>query len=217
MKFSLMIILTFAAPQARSQVTIPIFGQLVAKVLQAIDLGIQRIQTKTIGLQEIQKELENTMSALRLGEIKDWVQNQKDLYDEYFQELWKVKTILSDYHKVSEIVQRQKDILATYQRAMALFRQDAHFSTAELTQMESVYSGIIGESVKNLERLTTVINAFTVQMSDQKRMEIIDNASKGIDRNYRDIQIYTNENAMLTLQRAGDANDYQLLKKIYGL
>jgi hypothetical protein len=214
---TLLTVLIFVTANLSAQITIPGIGQLIAKVIQAIDLRIQRIQTQTIGLQEAQKELENTMSALRLGEIRDWVQDQKDLYDEYFQELWKVKTILSDYHKVAEIVQRQKDILSEYQQAMALFRQDAHFSATELTQMEAVYNGIISESGKNLDALVTIINSFTVQMSDQRRMEIIDGAARGMDKSWRDTQTYSNENAMLSLQRSSDENEYEFLKKIYGL
>ena len=202
---------------ACAQDPISIIKEGITKVIKAVDLQVQRIQTATIGLQEVQKELENTMSALRLDEIRDWVQQQKNLYGEYFQELSKVKTILSDYHKVSEIIQRQKDILAAYQRGLALFRQDAHFSPQELAQMEAVFSGVLTESGQNLDRLTKIITDFTMQMTDQKRMEIIDQTSAGMEKDYRDLLNYTNENEQLSLNRAQDANDYEFIKKLYGL
>jgi hypothetical protein len=206
-----------AVTDARAQVTIPIFGQIVAKVVQAIDLKVQRLQTATIGLQEAQQEAENVMSALRLDEIRGWVQEQKDLYANYFQELWQVKTVLADYHKVKEIVQRQKDILAAYQRAMALFRQDKHFTAAEIAQMEVVYGNLLDESGRELDRLEEVINPFGMQMGDQKRMEIIDGAASRQNRDYQDLEDFTIEEELLSVGRAGDEQEYEFLKKIYGL
>src|SRR5437870_4123075 len=75
----------------------------IKKVIIAIDLKIQRLQTKTIWLQNVQKELENTMSQLHLDQITFWVQQQKDLYQSYFDELWKVKDAIITYHKVKQI------------------------------------------------------------------------------------------------------------------
>src|SRR5450759_1785832 len=63
----------------------------VKKVIKAVDLKIQRLQNKTIWLQNAQKTLENKMSELKLTQIGDWVQKQKTLYADYFDELWKVK------------------------------------------------------------------------------------------------------------------------------
>jgi hypothetical protein len=190
---------------------------LTTKVIKAIDLQIQRFQTQTIWLQEAQKEVENVMSELRLGEIKGWVQQFKDLYDQYFQELWRVKAVLADYDKVAAIIQRQKDILAGYQRGMALFGNDSHFSADEIAHMGNVYAGMVSESLKNLDQLTKVIESFLTQMTDQQRMAIIDEAAQHMDGNYRDMQEFTQQNQLLSLQRARDANDYETLKKLYGL
>jgi len=54
----------------------------VKKVIIAIDLRIQRLQNETIWLQNAQKTLENQMSKLKLGEISDWVEKQRKLYDD---------------------------------------------------------------------------------------------------------------------------------------
>ena len=42
--------------------------------------------------------------------------------------------------------------------------------------MQQVYTGILDESVKNIDQLQLVINAFVTQMSDAKRLEIINTA-----------------------------------------
>ena len=49
----------------------------VKKVIRAIDLKMQRLQNKTIWLQNAQKVVENQLSKLKLAEIGDWAKKQK--------------------------------------------------------------------------------------------------------------------------------------------
>src|ERR671927_122256 len=103
---------------------IDVIKEGVKKVIVAVDLKIQRLQTKTIWLQNAQKVVENTMAQLKLDQITEWVQKQKDLYQQYFDELWKVKMALSYYHRIKEVMNEQVAIVKEYKRAYALFRQD---------------------------------------------------------------------------------------------
>ena len=202
---------------ASANAQIPVVSQIVSTAVRAADLAVQKLQTETIILQEAEQALQNAMSELRLEEIANWVDDQRSLYAEYFQELAEVKTVITDYHKVKEIVQRQQDIITAYNQGLARFRQDKHFSAAELGEIESVYSGILTESGKNLAQLVMVIQSLATQMSDEQRLAMIDGAAAGMDKNWRDLQVYTNVNASLSLGRAQDENDYQLIKKMYGL
>jgi hypothetical protein len=196
---------------------LPIVGGGVSKVIKALDLQVQRIQTETIWLQQAQKILENAMSELRLADIRDWVQAQKDLYDGYFKELWQVRTVISYYHRIQELVQRQEQIVATCRQALSLFGSDKYFTPDELAHMQAVYTGILKESLGNLDQLLLVARSFTTQMSDEARLSIIDRAADNMDRNYRDLSRFNNQNALLSRQRSGEDNDIGLLKKLYGL
>lgn len=196
---------------------IPIIGTAVSKVVKALDLRIQRIQTQTIWLEEAQKVVENTMSQLDLADIRDWVQAQKDLYDGYFRELWQVKTAIADYHRIAEIIQRQEKIVAAYNQVWGRLKNDPHFSPEELANIETVYAGILQESGKNLDLLFLVIKSFSLQMTDEERMEIIDKAGTGMERNLSDLNRFNNQNILLSLQRGKEAGDIDLLKKLYGL
>src|SRR5687767_4806526 len=66
----------------------------IVKVIKAVDLKIQRLQNETIWLQNAQKTIENELSKLRLGEIADWVEKQRTLYADYFDELQQVKNLI---------------------------------------------------------------------------------------------------------------------------
>ena len=66
---------------------IDIIKEGIKKVIVAVDLKVQRLQNKTIWLQQAQKTLENTLSKVKLTEIGDWVERQRKLYADYFEEL----------------------------------------------------------------------------------------------------------------------------------
>jgi len=192
-----------------------IIKQGIKKVIQAIDLQIQRIQTNTIWLQNAQKTLENSMSKLKLAEIGDWVQKQKDLYGEYFDELWRVKNAITFYQRVKDIIDKQLLLVAEYNRYYTLFKKDSHFTTEEISYIHRVYSGIIDESVKNIDQVFLVINSFATQMSDAKRLEIINQAGSRIDDSYTYLQQFNKNNVQLSLQRARDEKDLENIKQLY--
>src|SRR5579863_9913895 len=190
---------------------------VVKKVINAIDLAVQEAQNKTIVLQNAQKELENVMSELKLDEISDWVRKQKDLYQEYYNELSQVKQIVSDYDKVKEIVRLQSRLVSEYQSAYGLFRRDKHFTSSELDYMGRVYSGMLDESLKNLDQVFLVVNSLVTQMSDAERLTIINHAASSMQKNYNDLKQFNNENIQLSLQRASEAGDAESVRQLYGL
>ncbi len=83
----------------------------VIKVIKAIDLKIQRLQNKTIGLQNTQKALENTLTKLKLDNITEWVEKHRNLYKDYYDELYKVKTIITYYKQIKTIAEMQVKIM----------------------------------------------------------------------------------------------------------
>jgi hypothetical protein len=189
----------------------------IKKVIQAVDLKIQRLQNKTIWLQNAQKTLENELSKLKLQEIGDWANKQKELYGKYFDELSKVKTVILTYQSVKDIVSQQESLVKEYSKAFNLSKQDRNFTTAEINYMGKVYSGILGESLKNIESLQMVITSFATQMSDAKRLEIIHNAAGKVEENLSDLRQFNQQNIRVSLQRSKEKNDIDVVRKLYGL
>src|SRR5665213_3822512 len=214
----MVIVLMSIAPETKAQDPITlIIKQGIKKVIIAVDLKIQRLQTKTIWLQNAQKVVENTMSKLKLDQITDWVQKQKDLYQNYFAELWEVKDVLSNYHRIKEITQQEIALVKDYHQAWNGVQQDGHFTPNEVLYIGQVYTGIIDASLKNLDQIALVINSFTTQMTDAKRMEIINRAADAMQTNLNDLRSFNSQNILLSLQRSKDENDVAVVKKMYGL
>jgi len=223
LRISIVIMLSFllaaATGKAKAQ-DIPGVGSvagLASRVVKAIDLKIQRLQNQTIWLQNAQKVLENAMAKLHLQEIAGWVQKQKDLYSSFYDELRQVKSVISYYHRVKEISEKQIKLVNAYSDAWRLLKKDQHFSSGEIEYMGKVYTGIIDASVKNIEQLMLVVRSFTTQMTDGKRLEMIDNIAQNIDDNYSDLLRFNSQNSLLALQRAKSENDAAMIKWMYGI
>lgn len=189
----------------------------IKKVIVAVDLKIQRLQNKTVWLQNVQKTLENAMSKAKLTEISDWVEKQRKLYDDYFKELWKIKSALAYYHRVKDIIENQVAMVNEYKSAWAVFRQDKNFTPEELEYMLTVYTGMMDESLKSLDQLFLVVNAFATQMSDAKRLEIINTAADNIEQGFMDLKDFNNQNKTISIQRSVEKGEIDYVKKLYGL
>lgn len=217
--FLLLLMLT-VRPVPSTQAQIPVLEIIkagVKKAITALDLKIQRLQNKTIWLQNAQKVLENQLSKLRLTEIADWTNRQKDLYGKYYEELRKVKSAISYYQRIKTITQKQLALVSEYKKAFNQFRQDSHFTPLEINYMGEVYSGILEASLKNLDQIIMVTSSFKMQMSDAKRLEIINAAADKLDENYSDLRQFNNQNIRVSIQRAKDQNDINSTLKLYGI
>jgi hypothetical protein len=194
-----------------------VISSTVGRVIRAIDLEVQRMQNQTIWLQNAQKTLENQLSKLKLTEISDWSQKQKNLFGQYYQELWDIKTAIAYYSRISELTEKQVALVNSYNQAWSLLKEDEHFSADELTYMGKVYSGILQASVNDLDQILSVIHAGKTQMPDAKRMELVNKTADHMDTNYNDLQQFNNQNKILSLERAADENEVLTLKKYYGI
>jgi hypothetical protein len=214
----LLLIITTASQKAEAQFPLlDIVTTLAKKVIVAIDLEVQRVQTETIELQAAQQQIENAMALDKLTAITDWLQQEKDLYAGYYQELWQIKNAISAYERISQMINREGQIASQYQQMQSAIKQDKHFTPAEVASMGNVLSGILKESVNNLDQVYLVIKSFVTQMADADRLRMIDEAGGRIDRNYSDLQLFYQRNLTLSLERAQDANDVAATKALYGL
>jgi hypothetical protein len=157
------------------------------------------------------------MSQVKLTEIKDWVQKQKKLYEDYFQELWKVKSAIANYKRIKDIIEQQIAMVSEYKGAWALFRQDKNFTAEELDYMLNIYTGMMDESLKNIDKLFLVVNAYATQMTDAKRLEIINAVADNIQTQFFDLKEFNTQNKMLSLQRASELGEIEYVKRLYGL
>lgn len=215
-----MIVLMVSLPmkQANAQLAVvEVIKAGVKKVIKAVDLKIQRMQNETIWLQNAQKVMENQLSKLKLTEISDWTERQKELYSKYYTDLWKVKAAISYYQRIKDVTTKQVFLVEEYKKAWSLAQQDKNFTADELDYMHKVYAGILKESAKNLDQLLLVVNSFKTQMSDAKRLELINEAADKIDENFNDLRQFNSQSIVMSLQRSKSQEQVEAVQRLYGL
>jgi flagellin-specific chaperone FliS len=211
-------LLLAAAPTSRSQAQIfDLIQQAIIAAITAADIVVQKAQSATLDLQNAQKVVENDLSKLNLGQIGDWEQQFKDIYSEYFNELKEVKTAISYFQEVTGIIAQQSQLVSEYKQAYSLVQTDKHFSASELSYIYSVYTGIIGESVKSLDQIILVLTNFSLQMSDEARLKIIKQASADIERDTGDLRNFNNQTAQISLQRSQSQQEINTVMSLYGI
>lgn len=190
---------------------------IIKKVIVAIDLKVQELQNRTIALQNVEQGIINQLSFGQLGEISGWLDKERTLYQGYYKELASVKKVIGDYDEVRAAIRAQGELVSEYHSASQLFHGDRHFSAAELSYMESIYSGILEESLRNLDQLELAIQAFATQMDDAERLAAIQKAASGIQTNLNHLRQFDSEAASLSLRRARDEKDRASLKALYSI
>jgi hypothetical protein len=196
---------------------VSIINTAVKKVIVAADLQVERMQTETIDAQTAETAEKDDMEQSELTGIASWVEQQRALFAAYYQELREVKNVIASYEEVRAMIDKQAKIIAGYQQVYAALRQDKHFSVDELSHAYSVLTGIAGQSAQNIKRLTLVVTSLLTQMGDAARLRLIDETGSDIDRNYSDLAQFSQQNFLLSLQRAKDANDIAVTRALYGI
>jgi len=215
MKKLVVILLLLCSTQVHAQYQI--VTAVIKKVIKAIDLKVQRMQNQTIWLQNAQKTMENELAKFRLNEISDWSDKQRSLYDNYYKELGQVKSGIAYYQRIKDLTVKQVSMVSAYKQAWQLFQSDKHFKPDELIQMQRVYTGILDASAKNLDQIMLVIDPGKTQMTDQQRLEAINQAGDRLDENNSDLKQYNNQNMILSLRRSKGLNEVRTIKNYYGL
>jgi hypothetical protein len=196
---------------------ISIINAAVKKVIVATDLEVERMQSETIDAQNTEKSAENDMEQSELSGIAGWVEQQRELFAEYYQELREVKNVIATYEEVKAMIEKQAQIIAGYRQVYSVLQHDKHFSAAELSHSFLVLSGIATQSAQNISRLKVVVTSLLTQMGDAARLKLIDETGNDIDRNYMDLAQFSQQNFLLSLQRAKDANDIAATRALYGI
>ena len=79
--------------------------------------------------------------------------------------MWKVKNAISSYQAVRDIIKKQVQSVKENSKAFNFSKQGKNFTADELNYMQKVYTGILDESIKNIDQIQLVINAFATQIT----------------------------------------------------
>ena len=140
-----------------------------------------------------------------------------NLHSTFLNGLNVVSPAVANYGRVADIILQQANLVREYKRYQQAFSTSGTFNANELGYMANVYSTLMQQSLQNLSRLTDILMAGKLRMSDDERLRAIDKIYSESSDQYDFLRHFNRQGVILSLQRSKDLNDTQTLKKLYGL
>ncbi len=177
---------------------------VIAKIIKAIDLQVQKLQNQTIWLQQAQQVAEHELSKLKLSEIADWQRKQQQLYAGYFQELQTVRNAVKTLPQVKQILSLQAELVITYNRI------------AKVGVSRSTADALLGLSKDVFSSLQEVTSGNALEMKDADRVMMISSLRDAMQDcldNMKELDKQTSRFATSKQQLQTDMKSLQRLKQ----
>lgn len=149
--------------------------------------------------------------------IKNIAEGNYTLHEAFIDGLMLVNPSIRNYKRIPLIIDYQKFLLKEYQRAYNRFRQDPNFKPDELEYLTNVYEFLFEASLRNIDELMMIITASKLSMSDDERMQAIDQIFFDMEDKMIFLRTFNNNTQLLAMQRARSMNDVKTLRQLYGV
>lgn len=198
----LLLLILFIGFSSHAQV--PIIGTIVAKVIKAIDLKVQRMQNETMWLQNAQLSAEHELSRSKLAEITAWQRKQEGLYEGYFDELRAAKKSITGLSQVKRILELQGQVIAEYNR----------FGKSGAIALE--YDALLSSSVEIMETLQVVVSN-GASMKDGDRIIMISTLRDAMNQCLKNVKALNGQQLKLAAANARLKADLHFVKRLNGI
>ncbi|MGI8949949.1 MAG: hypothetical protein ACR2FN_00040 [Chitinophagaceae bacterium] len=152
-----------------------------------------------------------------LNTIYDIKDGEFNLHETFFNSLKSVNPKIKNAVEVAEIISIQISIVNHFKAAIKMYNGSNQFNNSELNYINNVYSSLIVESLKDIDQLMEVITDDKLEMTDDERINQINNIYSDMCDKNQFTQSFTNGASLLAQQRARDQNDATVSKELYGL
>ncbi|MBN8717939.1 MAG: TerB family tellurite resistance protein [Sediminibacterium magnilacihabitans] len=149
--------------------------------------------------------------------IKDLSQGNFNLHKTFLDGLMMVSPTVRKYKRIADIINNQLLIVKEYKTAFNRFKQDGNFNPGEIEYLGKVYGNLFKQSMNDLDELMMIITDSKLRMSDDERLEAIDQVFSKMQDKLLFLRHFNNNTTILALQRAREKNDAATMQKIYGI
>lgn len=149
--------------------------------------------------------------------IRDISRGNFNLHEAFLNGLLQVSPAVRNYERVPEIIRDQLRLVREYKSAFRVFKGEDCFSIREMGYMESVYSRLMDESLKDLDELSTVLTAGKLRMSDEERLCAIDRIYDDMEGRLSFLRHFNNKTAVLAVQRIREEKELDVMRDILGI
>lgn len=181
--------------------------------IQQLILNIEKLSQFKKILSDMKKGYELLSGGYKT--VKDMSEGNFSLHKTFLDALMQVSPMVKNYKKVSDIIHYQILLAKESRSGLSRFSKSGNFSEKELKYFETVYANLLDLSLRNLDELTMVITADKLRMSDDERLEAVDNIFLEMQDKLLFLRDFNNSSNILLLQRAKERNDVQASKALH--
>lgn len=173
-------------------------------------------------LKQLEEILDNMYKGYKIlsagyNRIKDVAEGNFKLHQVFLDGLYAVSPLVREYSKIPQIINYQLMLMQEQKRAYAKFSKDDHLTPEEIRYLSSVYAFLVKESLRNLDRLTMIITASKLRMSDDERLREIDRIHLDMEDKLTFLHGFNNSTQLLVIQRVRQQGDVDVMKSLHEL
>jgi hypothetical protein len=150
-------------------------------------------------------------------EVRNLSEANFNLHSNYLNGLLQVNPAVQNSPTVSAIIQNEGEMVTAWQSAYQRFSADPHFSTAEISYINTVYVNLMSGCQDNLNNLTTILTAGDLRMSDAERLRAIGEIYSDAREKLEFLKVFNSTTTILAVQRAKELNDVGTIRNLYGM
>ncbi|MGN7988716.1 TerB family tellurite resistance protein [Pedobacter sp. 22226] len=168
-------------------------------------------------LKNILKDMKKGYTVISNGynAVKNISQGNFSLHEAFLDGMMLVSPEVRKYRRVGDILSFQKDILSEYKHAFKQFNSSGLFSAVELDYLAKVYSELFSASMDNLDKLTLILTANSLRMSDEDRLGAIDRIFADTSDKLIFLRSFNRQAGTLLMQRKAARADIDRTKNLF--
>ena len=118
---------------------------------------------------------------------------------------------------MADIIALQLRIIKEVKECLRGVKDARQFSTAEIDHCAIVFQNVLNASLENIEQLLDIISDGKIEMKDDERLHRIDALYADMQDKYAFCSSFSEEMAVLTVQRMQQRSEIELSKRLNGL
>ncbi|WP_347053528.1 TerB family tellurite resistance protein [Flavobacterium olei] len=183
--------------------------------IQQLILNIEKLSQFKKILSDMKKGYELLSGGYKT--VKDMTEGNFSLHKTFLDALMQVSPVVKNYKRVGDIINFQMLLMKESKNGLNRFVKSGNFSEKEISYFEKVYENLLSQSLRNLDELTMVVTADKLRMSDDERLQAVDDIYLQMQDKLLFLRNFNATSNVLALQRAKEAKDVYASKELQEL
>lgn len=183
--------------------------------IQQLILNIEKLSQFKKILSDMKKGYELLSGGYKT--VKDLSEGNFSLHKTFLDALMQVSPVVKNYKRVGDIINFQMLLMKESKNGLNRFVKSGNFSEKEISYFEKVYGNLLSQSLRNLDELTIVVTADKLRMSDDERLQAVDDIYLQMQDKLLFLRNFNATSNVLALQRAKEAKDVYASKELQEL